>query len=162
MNISGQLHAPASLLPGKQHPIPIASESVWPPEPAWILCKREKYLAPAENRIPTPGRSARSLVAIQTELSRLLKKVQEQIIPEEWLAIQQQICTYLLALLEKLPIVQPLRNFPALRNPKIHHRVHKVPPLVPILSQIDPVHTIPSHLSKIHFNIVHPPTSWSS
>jgi hypothetical protein len=31
-----------------------------------------------------------------------------------------------------------------------------------ILSQIDPVHTIPSYLSKIYFNIVHPPTSWSS
>jgi hypothetical protein len=34
--------------------------------------------------------------------------------------------------------------------------------MVPILSQINPVHTIPSHLSKIHFNIVHPPMSWSS
>jgi hypothetical protein len=30
------------------------------------------------------------------------------------------------------------------------------------LSQIHPVHTIPFYLSKIHFNIVHPPTSWSS
>jgi hypothetical protein len=28
--------------------------------------------------------------------------------------------------------------------------------LVPILSQIDPVHIIPSYLSKIHFNIVLP------
>jgi hypothetical protein len=27
---------------------------------------------------------------------------------------------------------------------------------VPILSQIDPVHTIPFYLSKIHFNITHP------
>jgi hypothetical protein len=36
------------------------------------------------------------------------------------------------------------------------------PPLVPILSQINPIHIMPSYLSKIHFNIVHPPTSWPS
>jgi hypothetical protein len=49
-----------------------------------------------------------------------------------------------------------------LRNPKVHHRVYKRPSLVPILSQIDSVHTIPFCLSKIYFNIVHPPTCWSS
>jgi hypothetical protein len=32
--------------------------------------------------------------------------------------------------------------------------VHMSPPPVPILSQIDPIPTIPSYLSKIHFNIV--------
>jgi hypothetical protein len=44
-------------------------------------------------------------------------------------------------------------------NPEIHHRIHISPPSVPILSQID---AIPTYLSKIHFNIVHPSTSWSS
>jgi hypothetical protein len=39
------------------------------------------------------------------------------------------------------------------------YRVHKSPPLIPILSHIHPIHYIPSYLSKIHFNIVHPPTS---
>jgi hypothetical protein len=45
-------------------------------------------------------------------------------------------------------------------NPKVQHRIHKNPPLVPILRHINPIHTNPSYLSKIYFDIVLPPTSY--
>jgi hypothetical protein len=51
--------------------------------------------------------------------------------------------------------VQPFRKFTAiLRNPKVHHRVQKIPPLVPIRSQIDPANAIPSYLFKIDILVV--------
>jgi hypothetical protein len=54
------------------------------------------------------------------------------------------------------------KKFPILWHPKIHFRVHKSPPLLPILRQIHPIHPIPSYHSKIHFSIVQPRKSWFS
>ena len=79
--------------------------------------------------------------------------------------------TYLLTYLltpRSRDLIEKLTGFAAnqeilriLWNPTVHHRTHKRPPPVPILSQLHPVPTTPSHFLKIHLNIILPSTSWS-
>ena len=76
--------------------------------------------------------------------------------------------TYLLTpwsrvLLQKLTGFAANQEIPRIlwNNPKVHYRTYKRPPPVPILSQLHPVPTTPSHFLKINLNIILPSTSWS-
>jgi len=59
--------------------------------------------------------------------------------------------------------IHSVKKFPwFLQNPKVHYPTYKNLPLVCILSHMNPVHTFPSCLPKIHFDMVLPSTPRSS
>jgi len=50
--VSGQLHAPTALLPGKVLLLPIGWEAGWAPDPVWAQQRADKIPAPTGKRTP--------------------------------------------------------------------------------------------------------------
>jgi hypothetical protein len=57
MEVSGQLHAPAALPPGKEAPIPL-DRTLGGPQSLSGRCGEEKTLAPTGTRTPIPQSSS--------------------------------------------------------------------------------------------------------
>jgi hypothetical protein len=67
--VTGQLHAPAALPPGKGPPVAIGLEAGWAPEPFWTTWRGEN-LTPTGTRTPNLRPSSPEPVAKPTVLSR--------------------------------------------------------------------------------------------
>jgi len=60
MEMSGHLHAPAAIPPGREPLAPIGYEAGWAPEPVWTRWQGEKS-RPRPRREMNPGRLTRTL-----------------------------------------------------------------------------------------------------
>ena len=71
MDAKGQVHASAAALPWVESPVPIKYEGRWFPLSVCAMCRKENILSVPGSEPPFRGLTARTLLAVPTELSRL-------------------------------------------------------------------------------------------
>jgi hypothetical protein len=75
LEVTGQLHAPATLAPGKESLVPIQQEAGWAPELVWTRCGEEKISQPLPGLEPLIIQPESQRYT--TELTRLLNRAQD-------------------------------------------------------------------------------------
>jgi hypothetical protein len=159
MGVSGQRHAPAALYP--------RGKDLWYP-----LYRR---LGEPQSRSGHRGyRKEKHFLCRGSNLNRpVVQSVARHYTDgDTWVTVSRVDSVWisnsvLRVLPEKLTDSWLVKRFPYLSwKPKVHYHVHKIPPAVPILNHMNPVHTLASYLFKTHFNIILPfmpmPPMWAT
>jgi hypothetical protein len=116
----------------------------------WVKCGYGQSIAVVLNRRAAHFCIARFCQVNRETLERRII-VQNKILQSDSMEFSPCWETTSFLVTEELPNI--------LWNPKIHRCFYKSPPLVPTLSQINPVYISAAYFSKTEFNITIPPTS---
>jgi hypothetical protein len=135
MEVSGQLHVPAALTPGKESCYPLARRLGGPQSRSGRGGEEKNSKPPQESNPRTPIVQPVAQRYTDWAITALFHGTGYHLKSCSSLSLSKNILL-------------------SLWNPKVHHRVHKSLPLVPIPSQPNPIRPIDPCLSKVLFPLL--------